>query len=226
MDHFLYIYEEQTSPDSKLLTKDGKELIFLNTYYKISNREEIKNQILKIRGFRIKKESREKDEIIWTNYRGAVFGDVFITDKELLFEANAREHLEKWKHLIKEIPLEFLRTEELDQQALMDKLFEGMEDKLLGGKPDDISDEEFKKSVVNKWNIFYDNWFQQKSPSLDDKSPAESAKTKAGKQRVLNLIDSYENEILRTIKVQDMDNIENILKYFNPNELRKRLELL
>ena len=226
LDSLLSIHEELASPDSKILTKDGKELIFLNTYYKISNRDEIKNQILKIRGFKIKEESREKDEIIWTNYRGAVFGDVFITDKELLFEADAREHLEKWKYLTKGIPLEFLRTDEIGQQALMDKLFEGMEDKLLGGKPDDISDEEFKKSVVNKWNIFYDNWFQQKSPSLDDKSPAEAAKTEAGKQRVLNLIDSFENEILRIKKVQDMDNIENILKYFDTNELRKRLELL
>ena len=123
-------------------------------------------------------------------------------------------------------PLEFLKTEEIDQLELIGELFEGMEDKLLGGKPDDISDEEFKKSAINKWNIFYDTWFQQKLPSLDDKSPAESAKTKAGKQRVLNLIDSYENEILRTKKVQDMDNIENILKYFDTNELRKRLELL
>ena len=63
-----------------------------------------------------------------------MFGNVFITDKELLFLANAREHLEKWKHLTKEIPLEFLRTNELDQLELMDELFEGMEDKLLGGE--------------------------------------------------------------------------------------------
>ena len=155
-----------------------------------------------------------------------MFGNVFITDKELLFLANAREHLEKWKYLTKEIPLEFLKTEEIYQLELIGELFEGMENKLLGKKPDDISDEEFKKSAINKWNIFYDTWFQQKLPSLDDKYPAESAKTKAGKQRILNLIDSFENEILRTKKVQDMDNIENTLKYFDANKLRKKLELL
>ncbi|MBA7509453.1 hypothetical protein ES705_01403 [subsurface metagenome] len=108
----------------------------------------------------------------------------------------------------------------------MDKLFEGMEDKLLGEKPDDISEEEFKKSAINWWNIFYDNWFQQKLPSLDDKSPAEAAKTKAGKQEVMDLIDDFENDILRYEKIQGEDGIENILKYFDTNGLRKRLELL
>ena len=42
----------------------------------------------------------------------------------------------------------------------------------------------------------------------------------------MDLIDDFENDILRNAKIQGEDGIENILKYFDTNELRKRLELL
>ncbi len=225
VDNVLHIQEKLSSPAPELLTEDGRELIFLNTYYKISNRDEIKKQILKIRGFKIKKEDREKDEITWTNYKGTAFGSVHITDKELLFEANAREHLEKWKQLTKGIPLEFLKTEEMGQ-TLMQGLLESIEDELLSEKPDDISSEEFKKSAIEKWSFFYDAWFQEEFPLLNDESPAEAAKTKAGRQRVMDLIDNFENEASHAIKANGMDNKESLLKYFDVDELRKRLELL
>jgi len=226
LDHFLSIQEELASPFPKLFTKDGKELIFLNSYYKISNREEVKNKLLKIRGFGIKKEGRENDEIVWVTTRGNLLGNVYIADKELIFLANTRENLQKWKKLIKDMPLEFIKTEEIDKEELLEGLVESVEDDLLEEKPEGISDEEFRKSAINKWNNFYDAWLQQEHPFLNNRSPAEEAKTKEGKQRVLDLIDGFENEILRAKKVQDMDNTENNLKYFNADELRKRLELL
>ena len=224
LDYFLFKHKEQDTADSKLLTKDRKEFILLKTYYKISNREEIKNKVLKLREFKIKEEGSEVDEIIWTNYRGISFGEVSIFDKEMIFLTDAREHLQKWKNLTKNMPLEFLNTEEVDQLEIMGKLIEDTEDNILGEKPENVSVEEFKEAAIKEWNIFYDIWFQQGEASLGYKSPAEALMNESGKQRVLDLIDGIENEILRTKKFLHGD-VENKIKYFNADELRKRVNI-
>jgi len=51
----------------------------------------------------------------------------------------------------------------------------------------------------------------------------EAIRTKEGRKRVEALIDDYENKYLHDVKRQDNGN--NIQKYFNPDELRKRLKL-
>ena len=224
LDYFLLKNKERDAADSRSLTKDGKELILSKTYYKISNREEIKNKILKLRGFKIKEEGSEVDEIIWTNYGGISFGEVSIFDKEMIFLTDAREHLQKWKNLTKNMPLEFLNTEEVDQSEIMGKLIEDTEDNIMGEKPENVSVEEFKEAAIKEWNIFYDIWFQQGDASLGYKSPAEALMNESGKQRVLDLIDGIENEILRTKKFLHGD-VENKVKYFNADELRKRVNI-
>ncbi|MCL5772685.1 MAG: hypothetical protein M1479_10515 [Actinobacteria bacterium] len=52
-------------------------------------------------------------------------------------------------------------------------------------------------------------------------TPLEAIKTKEGRKRVDALINDYENKYLHDTKRKD-DGI-NIQKYFNPDELRKRL---
>lgn len=118
----------------------------------------------------------------------------------MIFLTDAREHLQKWKNLTKNMPLEFLNTEEVDQLEIMGKLIEDTEDNIIGEKPENVSVEEFKEAAIKEWNIFYDIWFQQGEASLGYKSPAEALMNESGKQRVLDLIGGIENEILRTKK--------------------------
>lgn len=225
LDHFLFLNEEEDFTDSKLLTKDKKEFILLKTYYKISDREDIKNRILKIKGFKILKDGGKTDEILWVNFNGISFGEVYISNKEMIFLTDAREHLQKWKNLTKNIPLEFLNTKEIDQLEIVDKLFENIENDLFVEKPGNISTEEFRESAIKEWNDFYDMWFNQKQSYLGNKSPAEAMKTIIGKQRVMDLIDSYENEMLRMKKLQCGEDMENKIKYFNADELRNRISI-
>ena len=153
LDYFLFIHEEKDPADCKLLTKDGKEFMFLKTYYKISDREDIKNKILKVRGFKLVRESSNVDEIKWANFRGISFGEIHISDKELLFLTNAREHLQKWKDLTKNMPLEFLNKEELDQSETIGKLIEDIEENILDEKPENVSVDEFREYSIKEWNI-------------------------------------------------------------------------
>ncbi len=209
-------------PGKRMSTKDKKEFILLKTYYKISNREDIKNRILKIRGFKIVKEGEKADEISWVNFKGISFGEVYIADKEMIFFTDAREHLQKWKDLTKNIPLEFLNTEETDQYEITDRLFENIENDLFVEKSDNISIEEFKKSALKEWDDFYNMWFNLKQSYPGNKSPSEAIETIIGKQRVMDQIDSYENEMLHMKKLQDG---ENKIKYFSADEFRKRLNI-
>ncbi|MBU4293951.1 MAG: hypothetical protein KJ770_07885 [Actinobacteria bacterium] len=102
--------------------------------------------------------------------------------------------------------------------------FKDTEDNILGEKPENVSVEEFKEAAIKEWNIFYDIWFQQGEASLGYKSPAEALMNESGKQRALDLIDGIENEILRTKKFLHGD-VENKIKYFNADELRKRVNI-
>ncbi len=154
---------------------------------------------------------------------GIILGDVYIADNKLIFLTDSRGHLKKWEKLIKGMPLEFIKTEEVDHGKIIGGLVDEVLDSLFEQKPKEVPREEFRKSAISKWESFYDSWWEQKYPFMGNKSPAELASTKAGRQRVSDLIDSIENEVLRLIKNKGMDNTENNLKYFNADKLRKKL---
>lgn len=85
------------------------------------------------------------------------------------------------------------------------------------------SDKKYKKCcqiALDYWNKYYDNWIQDKIPFLDNKTPFEAIKTEKGKQKVIDLIDDFENKNLRMIQKSVGGNIQ---RFFNADELRKRL---
>ncbi|MBC8389946.1 MAG: hypothetical protein ISS14_04870 [Actinobacteria bacterium] len=60
-------------------------------------------------------------------------------------------------------------------------------------------------------------------PALGNKTPRNAVKTKTGRQKVIDLIDDYENNSLRAIKSGANNNLQ---KFFDADELRKRLDLI
>lgn len=93
------------------MTRDNEELVFSKTFYRISNRPEVRSALLKIRGFEIREENKDEDVITWLS----------TTDRGLRFETNSEERLEKWRLKTKKIPLEFLETEYIDYQNIFEK---------------------------------------------------------------------------------------------------------
>lgn len=63
-------------------------LIFLKVFYKISNRGEAKNQILKIKGFKISIESKKKDTIKWWKNKRHQEVDFVLKDHQFMVERN------------------------------------------------------------------------------------------------------------------------------------------
>ncbi len=74
LDNKYFISRENAGPSPKLHTRDGNKFILLNTYYKITGREETKRQLLNMEDFKLKEEGEEADEIEWSSSGGHNLG--------------------------------------------------------------------------------------------------------------------------------------------------------
>ncbi|MCG2791008.1 MAG: SEC-C domain-containing protein [Actinomycetia bacterium] len=221
-----YHYLTMETPPPKLMTTDNEELIFSKTFYKLSDMPEVKNRLLKIEDFRISEENEKEVIISWNNKKDTILGTIFLTNKELRFETNSKERLEKWKSKVKVIPIKFVKTEYIDYQSLIKEISETpLSDNkdLKEEKIYDIPEEELRDFALDYWNKYYDGWINGRIPFLDNKTPLEAIKTEEGKQKVIDLIDDYENKNLHMMKNYGGGN--NVQKFFNVDELRKRLNL-
>jgi len=222
LDHYLNLLDK---PPPKFMTRDGEELVFSKTFYELSNKNEVKNKLLEIKGFEISEEDEKEDIITWLNKKNTILGTIYLSDKKLQFETNSKERLDKWKLKIKNIPIEFINTEYIDYQSILEERLKNPtpeDEDIKEKKTNDIPEEALKEFALDWWGKYYDEWINQKIPALDNKSPIEAVKIKTSKQKVIDLIDDYENKMLRDIKRSGGGNMQ---KYFEPNELRKRLGL-
>jgi len=131
----------------------------------------------------------------------------------------------KGKRLIKNIPIEFVGTESTDFQSMMEERLNdpGFEDKNLEKSGmNNIPEEALRGIALDYWNKYYNEWPDIEIPFLDNKTPREAMKTDEGKQKVIDLIDDYENN--NAHHAQDSGG-GNIQKFFDAGELRKRMGL-
>lgn len=222
LDYYFIIIEK---PIPKLMTTDKEELVFSKTFYKLSDMIEVKNRLLRIEGFEIGEKNNKEVIISWQNEKNTILGTVFLNNQELRLETNSKERLKKWKHEIKGIPIRFIRTEYIDYQSIFKKRFENPiseNQDIKENNVKDIPEAALKDFALNWWNKYYDEWINEKIPFLDNKTPLEAVKTKEGKQKVIDLIDDYENKTLRITKKSGGGNMQ---KFFNADELRKRLNI-
>lgn len=225
LDHFVATLEVGFS-SQPILTKDKKEFKLIKTYYEKTGNADISSELLKIRGINIEKEGQGAAEIIKVYYKKLLLGEVTYAGEKMIFLSDAQDHLQKWKALTKKMPFRLLRTEEIGQEEILGSLFENIMDDLFSEKPADVSTEAFRQSALKEWDAFYQMWPDLKQPFLDNQSPAEAVNTKQGRQMVEDLIDSYENEMLRANAAHSGEEVENRMQYFNPDMLRKRLGLI
>ena len=220
-----YHYLTMETPPLKLMTTDNEELIFSKTFYKLSDMQEVENRLLKIEDFTISEENEKEVIISWNNNKNTILGTIFLTNKELRFETNSKERLKKWKIKVKDIPIEFVKTEYIDYQSLIKERSEApiSDNKdLKEERINDIPEEVLKDFALDYWNKYYDDWVNKSIPFLDNKTPLEAVKTEEGRQKVIDLIDDYENKNLHMMKKSGGGNVQ---KFFNADELRKRLGL-
>jgi hypothetical protein len=187
--------------------------------------QEVENRLLKIEDFTISEENEKEVIISWRNRKDTILGTIYLNNSELRFETNSKERLEKWKSKVKVIPIKFVKTEYIDYQSLIKERSEApiSDNKdLKEERINDIPEEVLKDFALDYWNKYYDDWVNKSIPFLDNKTPLEAVKTEEGRQKVIDLIDDYENKNLHMMKKSGGGNVQ---KFFNADELRKRLGL-
>jgi hypothetical protein len=223
LDHYYNILE---TPPPKIMTTDNEEIVFSETFYKLDNKQEVKAKLLLEKGFSVKEETGKETVISWLNKKEMIMGTAYLGSDKLRFETNSDERLEKWKSIIKKIPIEFIRTESTDLQTMMEEKSRNPvpEDRGSGkGAMDDIPEEVLRSIAINYWQKYYNEWADIKIPFLDNKTPREAMRTEEGKQKVIDLIDDYEN---KDAHYEENPAGGSIQKFFDADELRKRLGLL
>jgi len=219
-----YYYITLETPLPEIRTTDNEEIVFLKTFYKLSDMQEVKSKLLAEAGFTIRDETNKETTISWRNKKDTVLGTAYLSSHKLRFETNSNERLEKWKSIIKNMPIEFVSTESTDFQSMMEERLNdpGFEDKdLEKSGMNNIPEEAIRDIALDYWNKYYNEWPDIEIPFLDNKTPREAMKTEEGKQKVIDLIDDYENKNARG---QDPGG-GNMQKFFDADELRKRIGL-
>jgi len=211
-----------------MVNNDKEKLIISTSTYKVSDREEVKNKLIRLSNIRIIEETKKQAILHWSNEKNTILGTIILKEKTLSFETNSLERLERFKKKIQKLPLKFEKTdyihmEDIMAQASKNKIKIAGQKKALKKEKLKIPEDELEKFALKWWEDYYNDWVKTKIPAIGNITPLEAIRTKEGRKRVEALIDDYENKYLHDVKRQDNGN--NIQKYFNPDELRKRLKL-
>ena len=222
-----YFYNRITRPLPKLVNYDKEEIVLSETSYKIDDRELVKRKLTKIKGIRLAEETKKEAILNWVNEKNTILGTVFIKNKKMIFQTNSLERFKKWKNKIKNMPIEFIKTDYTYLDDIQAKYSKGNKD-LKSKKREDlvlnIPEEDFKKIALDWWEKYYNDWIDTKIPAPGNITPKQAIITKSGKKKVKALIDDFENSNLHINKDGATGN--NFHKYFDPDELRKRLSLV
>jgi len=165
-----FYYNTLNKPLPKFVTTDKEELVFSKTFYKLSDRDEVKDRLLKIEDFEIREENKKETVISWHNEKNTILGTIFITDKELCFETNSKERLKKWKDKVKKVPIKFIRTEYIDYQSIIEERLKNPiseDENTEEEKINDIPEEALKEFALDWWNKYYNADELRKRLDLD-----------------------------------------------------------
>ena len=173
-----------------LITTDREPFVFSRALFEIKDKKQVIQGLKKDRLF---KQTRN-NEFTWEKKRDkeslSVLGTVRIKGKYLTLECNSRERLKRGKRiLLKAIPdLVFHKSDTFqDPYEVMEKVKDRpLEESKI---PFDLEQEFYDKFM----HQHMEKWLTEKIPALDNKTPFASIKTKKGREKVVDLLKSFEN---------------------------------
>ncbi|MDD3777595.1 MAG: SEC-C domain-containing protein [Actinomycetota bacterium] len=221
-----YFIMKLSSPLPRMVNYDKEEIVFSETIYKFENKKLVKEKVAGLQGVVLSEDLKSRTVFSWLNEKDTVMGTIVIKRKKLYFTTNSLERLERWKGLVKKIPIQFVKTDFTSVDEMREKYSEGAKSGEQGEIKDEnlaIPEEDLKRIALEWWENYYNQWVDMKIPALGNITPRQAVKNKSGREKVEELIDEFENSYLRADK--DSRAVNNFQKYFDPNELRKRLSL-
>jgi len=206
-----------------MVNYDKEEIILVETVFRFEDRELIKKKLAAIKGISVSSDGKQT-LLHWMNQKNTILASIIIKRKRLYVQTNSLERQQKWKEMVKDLPLEYVKTAYTDLEDIQARYVRskksGPEEKT--NEPDPAMDQaDLKRLATEWWQKYYDDWVDAKIPALGNRTPREAVKTSKGRKQVEALIDEFENFYLHAKK--DHAHKNNFNQYFDPEELRKRL---
>ena len=177
-------------------------LIFSQAQFKVIDFEAVRDGLTKIGEFEKIEDKNNEERFRWSKKKNdkVVLG-ILTLGKDLLFiECNSKERLELGKKIIIE-NLSGSVSHRSDMFQYPYRYFDNSKRKSIKKTPRIISKEVEEELMKNFFDEYYLKWLDKKKPALNWKTPMESAKSKKGKELVINLLKNMENSEQRKKKV-------------------------
>lgn len=179
----------------QLITTTGEPLLWSEAVFAINDRAAVIEGLKTIKEFR-----QEDDEFMWyaacDKYGSVtVLGRIFIKGKNLILECNSKERLERGKitilshisHLVKHL----LDTFQDPYQAMKSHKDLSKEIADIDTPAELQQEQEIYTRLMKRYS---EEWLEKEIPALGGKTPLEAVKTKKGREKVIELLKSFENK--------------------------------
>lgn len=190
--NFYWYYPIQNPQPLKLYTTNGEPMIFSKAIFEIIDKDAAMKGITCIKEF-----EQNKNGFVWLGKRdkkgsAIVLGNITIKDNKLILECTSKKRLEKGKKLIikhlADVVIHKMDTFQDPMQLL--KSYEGKHEK----KEDNEIPIEIQQQLYSQFMQKHsEKWLNEKIPVLDGRTPMQAVKTAEGKQKVIELLKSFEN---------------------------------
>ncbi len=176
----------------KLHNTDGDPMLFSKAVFEIRDRDAVVRGLAGIKGF-------EQDERGYTWYdnrkkdgSATILGHIAIEGDTLVLETNSRKRLDKGKRLMLKTLSDALVHKTDTSQDPMEAM--RAHEKSSSPPQRDELPIEVQQQVYNQFmQRRYENWFSERIPALEGKTPLEAIGTEEGREKVVELLKLYEN---------------------------------
>lgn len=192
MFNFFWYSPVINPPEIKLATISGEALLLSEAIFEIKDRDRV------IEGLKRVKEFRQEDgEFVWLAERdedgsATVLGRIEIKDNKLTLECNSKKRLSKGKEIILKHIDEFI-VHKIDTFQDPFKAMKTLKDMPEKEVEDEIPFEIKQELYTQFMKKHCEKWLNMKIHALNGKTPVESVRTEKGRQKVIELLKSFEN---------------------------------
>lgn len=176
----------------ELVNTSGDPLLLSTATFEIKDKPALIEGLKSMESF----EQEGENQFLWLDKakdagNPTILGTLKISRKIITVETNSHKRLEKAKDLLNLSVPDYIKHK---ADSFQDP-YQAME--YLKGKPRKTYEEvppEIQQELLQQfYDKHYKNWFDEKIPALDNKTPLAAVKTSAGKKKVIELLKLYEN---------------------------------
>jgi hypothetical protein len=182
----------QNPPHLNLATTTGEPFLFSKAVFEIKDEQAVMKGLQMIKGV-----ERDEDGFTWFDKRdkegsATILGNIVKKEGKLVLECNSKKRLEKGKRLIlRHVSGALIHKIDSFQDPM--QALKSYEEKPEKETEDGIPMEVKQRVYTTFMQKHCEKWLKENIPALGGYTPLQSVKTREGKNKVIELLKSFEN---------------------------------